>query len=85
MIFFSEKSKLIYLSVESLLVLPPGVSLDLDLDPGVVGVLCGEDVIIWALDWTSLRNHFQCGNHPFKVRISSHLNILFCAVCVGVM
>ena len=28
------------LSVESLLVLPPGVSLDLDLDPGVVGVLC---------------------------------------------
>ena len=27
------------LSVESLLVLPPGVSLDLDLDPGVVGVL----------------------------------------------
>ena len=38
-----------YLSVESLLVLPPGVSLDLDLDPGVVGVLHGEDVIIWAL------------------------------------
>ena len=38
-----------YLSVESLLVLPPGVSLDLDLDPGVVGVLRGEDVIIWAL------------------------------------
>ena len=28
------------LNVESLLVLPPGVSLDLDLDPGVVGVLC---------------------------------------------
>ena len=28
------------LSVESLLVLLPGVSLDLDLDPGVVGVLC---------------------------------------------
>ena len=27
------------LNVESLLVLPPGVSLDLDLDPGVVGVL----------------------------------------------
>ena len=37
-----------YLSVESLLVLPPGVSLDLDLDPGVVGVLGGDDVMIWA-------------------------------------
>ena len=30
------------LSVESLLVLLPGVSLDLDLDPGVVGVLCNS-------------------------------------------
>ena len=29
--------------------LPPGVNLDLDLDPGVVGVLSGEDAIIWAL------------------------------------
>ena len=49
-VFFSSgKSKFMYLSVESLLVLPPGVSLDLDLDPGVVGVLRGEDVIIWAL------------------------------------
>ena len=37
-----------YLSVESLLVLPPGVSRDLDLDPGVVGVLRGENVIIRA-------------------------------------
>ena len=47
-VFFCS-GKLMYLSVESLLVLPPGVSLDLDLDPGVVGVLRGEDVIIWAL------------------------------------
>jgi len=34
------------LSVESLLVLPPGVSLDLDLDPGVVGVL---NILFWAV------------------------------------
>ena len=46
--FSSGKSKFMYLSVESLLVLPPGVSRDLDLDPGVVGVLRGENVIIRA-------------------------------------
>lgn len=34
------------LSVESLLVLLPGVSLDLDLDPGVVGVL---NILFWAV------------------------------------
>ena len=37
--------------------LPPGVNLDLDLDPGVVGVLSGQDANIWALIDTAVPLH----------------------------